>query len=532
MGATNRGSFLETLRNDLQNKYLDAVHNFEPLFDLEAFKLCSDSIFPSVIFWGPQHRCFFNEAFAALIKINSSTFFGKEAGTVFNNETWRFFLPQVENVLESHNSLGAEGQLVYLDRKGFLEECYLDYSLEPIMVGDMVQGVFCQIIESTKRMVDQRRMEMISQLAYETLKARTLTQACSMITTILNRYTSDVPFTLTYLLKSQDQRDLCTAGVDKKLKDIFNNLEFSEDEMTYIDGLKNSVSKAVLIPIKNIGQSKPFCMIILGISPTLELNEDYKAFHLLLSRFLSTILTKIQMLESKQRDLVARDEFISIASHEFKTPITALKLRLALTKRKIDVDKKTGPTPEEMIECIKTADQQADRLTSLVDELLDMTRIQRGKFQFSYEQMEVCAMIDEVIERFKEEMQRSGNTLDFDRKGDIMVHWHRSRMDQVLSNLISNSLKYAPGSKICIVPTQLDNKIKIEFSDNGPGIPKEKQLRIFNRFEGGHSSQRVEGLGLGLYIVREIIKGHNGTIEVQSEEGKGTKFTILLPQKP
>lgn len=523
---------MENLRNDLQNKYQDAAHDFEPLFDLEAFKLCSESLFPSVIFWGPQHRCFFNEAFAALIKINGPAFFGKDARSVFNNETWRFILPQVESVVESQTSLGAEEQLLYFDRKGFLEECYLDYSLEPIMIGDVVQGVFCQMVESTPKVLSQRRLEMLTELSSETLRTTSLTQACGKITTILNRYSSDVPFTLTYLLKPDDQRDLCTSGVDQTLKDLFTNFEFNDDEIQYIDGLKNPVSKAVLIPIKNVTQSKPFCLVIFGISPTLELNEEYRDFHLLLARFLNTLLTKIQMLESKQKDLVARDEFISIASHEFKTPITALKLRLALTKRKIDLVKKTAPSAEEMIDCIQTADQQADRLTSLVDELLDMTRIQRGKFSFSFEEMELTQLINEVIDRFKDESKRSGNTIQLNQDQKLMVHWHRSRMDQVFTNLISNSLKYAPGSQIMISASQLHNNIRIEFYDNGPGISKEKQIRIFNRFVGGHSSQRVEGLGLGLYIVREIIKGHRGTIAVESAIGQGTKFIIELPINP
>lgn len=528
---THWRSFLETLRNDLQNKYQDATRNFDPLFDLEAFKLCSDSIFPSLIFWGPQYKCFYNEAFANLIRINESAFFGKEAGSIFNTEAWRLLKPQVESVIESHTPVGAEKQLMYLVRKGFLEECYMDYSMEPILAGDMVQGVFCQMIESTKKVLDERRLEILTQLSRETMKSQSLSQACGMITSILNRFTSDVPFTLTYILKSPDQRDLCTSSVDTTVNDLFTNEDFS-DEIKYIDGLKHPVSKAVLIPIKTQEGVKPFCTIIFGISPTLELNDDYKGFHLLLARFLSTILTKIQMLENKQKDLVARDEFISIASHEFKTPITALKLRLALTKRKIDMVKKVGPTPDEMIECIRTADQQADRLTNLVDELLDMTRIQRGKFQFNFDRMEVCSLIDEVVGRFQEEMKRAGNTLDFDGRGEIFVRWHRSRIDQVLSNLISNSIKYAPGSKICIKPSIDGENIKIEYSDNGPGIPKGKQDKIFNRFEGGSSSKRVEGLGLGLYIVREIIRGHRGSITVESSEGKGTKFNILIPDEP
>ena len=466
------------------------------------------------------------------MKIDETTFFGKEASSIFCKEAWPTIKNMVDSVIESHSSLGVEGQLLYLDRKGFLEECYFDFNLEPITLGDMVQGVFCTMIDSSKRIIDERRLNLLTQLANETHRSQSLSQCCEIITTILNRFRSDVPFTLTYLLRSDEKRDqLTNISNDENYREFFDTQDFS-DEIKYVEGLKNSVSKAVLIPIKCAGKIHPFCMIIFGISPTLELNEDYKEFHILLSRFLASILSKIQMIESKQRDLSSRDEFISIASHEFKTPITALKLRLALTKKKIDLTRDLGPTLEEIDECIKTSDQQADRLISLVDELLDVTRIQRGKFQFFFEEMNLCELLDEVTSRFDDQLQKSGNTLEVILEDDLVVNWHRSRIDQVFANLLNNTLKYAPGSKIRITAKQENSIVKIEYCDEGPGIPKDKQPNIFERYEGGQTSTRAGGLGLGLYIVREIVRGHAGSIQVESEDGMGSKFIILLPINP
>lgn len=465
------------------------------------------------------------------MKIDETTFFGKEASSIFCKEAWPTVKNMVDSVIESHNSLGVEGQLLYLDRKGFLEECYFDFNVEPITLGDMVQGVFCTMIDSSKRIIDERRLNLLTQLANETHRSQSLSQACETITTILNRFRADVPFTLTYLLKDEKRNQFYPNTNDEMFKEYFDAQYFS-DEIKYVEGLKNPVSKAVLIPIKCAGKIHPFCMIIFGISPTLELNEDYKEFHILLSHFLASILSKIQMIESKQRDLSSRDEFISIASHEFKTPITALKLRLALTKKKIDLEKGLGPTLEEIVECIKTSDQQADRLINLVDELLDVTRIQRGKLQFLYEKMNLHELLKEITTRFEDQLQKAGNSIDVTLEDDINVRWHRSRIDQVFANLITNTLKYAPGTKISIKAKKEKSIVRIDYFDEGPGIPKEKHARIFERFEGGQSSTRVGGLGLGLYIVREIIRGHGGSIQVESEEGLGSHFIILLPIEP
>ncbi len=466
------------------------------------------------------------------MKIDFDIFFGKEGCSVFCQDAWTYFKPLLSEVIENNTSIGSEGELIYLERKGFLEECYFDYNLEPMLVGDMVQGVHCTLIESTKRVLDERRLNLLTQLSNETHKSQTIENACETVVSILNRFREDVPYTLTYRLRQKGEIDPQSPAVnDEILDEIFRSKTYS-DEIKYVDGIKHPVSKAVLIPIKSATQSNPFCLIIFGISPRLELNDDYKEFHILLSRFLSTIFSKIHMFETQQRDIVDRDDFISIASHEFKTPITALKLRLALTKRKIDLNKSIGPTPSEMNECIKTADQQADRLTSLVEELLDMTRIQRGKFVFSFCDMNLSDLIREVLLRSEEELLRTGHIVELEVPEELRVNWHLSRMDQVFTNLLTNTLKYAPGSRIRIKATCEFEIVRIEFSDNGPGIHEDKVGRVFERFEGGHSSARVGGLGLGLYIVKEIVKGHGGTIEVKSRLNEGTLFILCIPANP
>lgn len=523
---------MENLRNDLQNRYHHATQNYGPLFDFEAFKLCSESTFPCLIFWGTDYKSFYNEGFAQLMRIDETKFFGQEGSSIFCKEAWPTIKNLVDSVIDTKASLGVDSQLLYLDRKGFLEECYFDFNVEPITLGELVQGVYCTLIDSSKRVIDERRLNLLTQLANETHRSQSLAQACETITTILNRFRADVPFTLTYLLKSNDRRDqVYSSGEDNPLKEFFNVQEFC-DEIKYVEGLKNPVSKAVLIPIKCVGKTHPFCMVIFGISPTLELNNDYKEFHILLARFLSNILSKIQMIESKQRDLSSRDEFISIASHEFKTPITALKLRLAITNKKINLENDKGPSLEEMVECIKTANQQADRLTSLVDELLDVTRIQRGKFQFHFEDMSLNELLFEIAKRSEDQLEKTGNSLEINLEEEFKVKWHRSRIDQVFSNLISNTLKYAPATKIVINAKKEFSILRITYCDNGPGIPKDKHDKIFERFEGGQTSTRVGGLGLGLYIVREIVRGHGGSIQIESDVGQGSKFILLLPIDP
>jgi PAS domain S-box-containing protein len=235
-----------------------------------------------------------------------------------------------------------------------------------------------------------------------------------------------------------------------------------------------------------------------------------------------------QLAVDLKEALNSRDEFMSIASHELKTPITSLKLQLQMTQRQIARDIQ-GLSHDKLTSVIETSMKQTNRLTELVEDLLDVSRIRAGKLVFNFVEMNVREVIQEVIDRFSDQLEEAGCFVSLNVDPLLIAVWDRSRMEQVMVNLISNAVKYAPGKKIDINVSTTGNAVTIIVQDAGSGIPEELHERIFERFERATASRSISGLGLGLFIVRQIVLGHNGTISLESGSGKATKFIIELP---
>ncbi len=232
-----------------------------------------------------------------------------------------------------------------------------------------------------------------------------------------------------------------------------------------------------------------------------------------------------------ERAVNARDEFLSIASHELKTPLASLKLQLQLTDRKVKPETNEAPAPSEIARCFKMSLKQVDSLTILVDELLDISRIQAGKMNYKFEKLDLASLISDVISRHAEQLKSAKCTVTLDLERGIAGHWDKARIEQVLVNLVANAVKYAPGP-IHVNASRTDGNAVIVVKDSGPGIPLEKQAALFERFERGGASQSVGGLGLGLFISRRIVEGHYGAIKLESAPGQGSAFTVELPLNP
>jgi len=230
--------------------------------------------------------------------------------------------------------------------------------------------------------------------------------------------------------------------------------------------------------------------------------------------------------------LSVRDEMLSIASHELKAPLTSLKLQLQMTQKQIKPDAGTAPSPRILDQSFTMSLKQVGSLVSLVDELLDVTKIQAGKLMLNLERSDLTVLIRETAERFSEDLKATSCRLELDCEDDVSGYWDRARLEQVFVNLISNIVKYAPGrpAKITVRKSGLSALVTVE--DHGPGIPAENQHKIFERFERGDAGQNIHGLGLGLYVVKRIIEAHHGSIGLKSELGDGAKFTIALPLDP
>ncbi len=225
---------------------------------------------------------------------------------------------------------------------------------------------------------------------------------------------------------------------------------------------------------------------------------------------------------SLEEAIFARDEFLIIASHELKTPITSLKLRLQIMQRHYAFN-------ELIMEDINKLLQQVNRLNRLMNSILDVSRIQAGKFVLDIAPVNLNETINLVLNQFEEQLSGIKCQVNVDIPEIIIRPWDQARIEQIFTNLISNTIKYAPGCRIDIKVKTNPVTTTIEFKDYGPGIPKDKQKLVFQRFERAGASFSVSGLGLGLYICKKIVEALHGSIYLESEEGKGTTFIIELP---
>ncbi len=247
----------------------------------------------------------------------------------------------------------------------------------------------------------------------------------------------------------------------------------------------------------------------------------------------ASMLILAAALAERRAAIRARDEFISIASHELKTPLTALKLRLGsalrVTRRLLEGDGAAGQV-EKLSRALVAADGTTDRLDALVDDLLDVSRLTAGRLALRIEPVDACALLRDLAGRLREQAAEVGSTVDWVLPEAIVGMWDRGRIEQVLTNLLSNAIKYGMGKPIRVGVDASGEWVRLWVEDGGLGIAPADQQRIFRAFERLASAQRVGGLGLGLYIGQQIAEAHGGTLMVDSRPGRGSRFTLELPR--
>jgi len=225
-----------------------------------------------------------------------------------------------------------------------------------------------------------------------------------------------------------------------------------------------------------------------------------------------------------QEALALRERFLSIAAHELRTPLTSLSLQLALIQRRIE----QGADRDTLHANAEALGRQAQRLSQLVGELLDVTRIQRGRLDLHVEQVRLDQLVEEVCARCAALLDAGQNRLTLDLEPEVLVEVDPSRLDQVLVNLLGNAARHARGAAIAVRLWSTERETLLEVRDSGPGIPEMVRSRLFEPFARGAGA--TPGLGLGLYISREIVEAHGGRIDMMSARGEGTAFTVHLPR--
>jgi signal transduction histidine kinase len=237
-----------------------------------------------------------------------------------------------------------------------------------------------------------------------------------------------------------------------------------------------------------------------------------------------------------------RDEFLSIASHELKTPLTSLRLKVDGILRITAKAERSAADLAKLAARVQGVDKQVGRLTELVDALLDVSRVSSGQLQLRLEDVDLVAVIEAVSERFKDDLIAAGCSLSTVVTGEagtkpagtkeaIHGRWDRLRLDEVITNFLSNAIKYGAGKPIQIRVSATKTVATIEIEDHGIGISPDDQQRLFERFARVVSPEHYGGFGLGLWIVKLLVEAMGGKVAVRSAVGTGSVFSAELPRQ-
>ena len=461
------------------------------------------------LFWGPQFVLMYNDAYRQVLGAKHPDALGR-AGSEVWREIWDSQLcALLEGVVRTGEAFWARDLLFLLERHGFTEETYFDVSYDPVRIeSGSVGGVFCIVTETTERVVGERRLALLRDLAGRNATARTEREACLLATQTLEGR-SDIAFALAYL---DDELQAATA-----------------DAVRSLEGAKPELIKILPLASTSGGRSG---RLIVGINPRRPFDDSYRSFLDLVADQLAIALTNARAYDAERQRaeaLAALDRakttFFSNVSHEFRTPLTLLvgPLEDELTDG--------AGSPEEHRARVDTAYRNALRLLRLVNTLLDFSRIEAGRIDASYEPTDLAALTAGLASGFRSAVERAGLSLVVDcPELPEPVYVDRDMWEKIVLNLLSNAFKFTLDGEIRVELRWRGDHVDLRVADTGIGIPDSELKRVFERFHRLRQARArsQEGTGIGLALVQELARLHGGSVSVESAEGRGTTFSVSI----
>ncbi|MCP3058976.1 GAF domain-containing protein [Myxococcus sp. K38C18041901] len=304
---------------------------------------------------------------------------------------------------------------------------------------------------------------------------------------------------------------------------LCERLSDSSEQRALLQALRPA--SLLVVPVRTRGRT--LGVITLGTSPPQRpLAMSDVSMMEELARRVAVALENASLYRDAQAAVRLRDEFLSVASHELKTPLTSLKLQHGLIDRALGPDSREKVAPR-----LSTAIRQVQRLASLVDHLLDVSRVSLGRLALEPTEVDLGQAVRDAVDRMEEVFAVAGCSVRVEIPEPLQGRWDSLRLDQVLVNLLTNAAKYGAGRPVQVsAAAEGEARVRLSVRDEGIGISETDLPRLFGRFERAVSERHYGGLGLGLYISRQIVEAMGGSIEVESREGVGSVFTVLLPR--
>jgi len=551
------GKLIRTM--DWSKTALGPVENW-PQSLRTSVSLCLSSTFPILIAWGPETIQIYNDSYRPICGAKHPESMGMNFRIC-----WETALAVVGDAF----SRGQQGegtyindQRMFLDRYGYLEEAWMTFSFAPIRdESGGVGGIFHPITETTVKMLSARRTQELRDLGEAIGKVKSLTEIGRVTTDKYQDYLLDIPFLMMYEIDHKEGKAklISNAGIaaESVMAPEFMDLNtenantswpisamldtgdiFEVDDLGTRFGVFTcepydiSPTSAMLLPLRLSGQEDVFGFMIAGVSACRALDTDYRNFYNLLGNTYNTAISNVYAYEQEQKRAEAlaavdrsKTAFFSNVSHEFRTPLTLMlgPLEDLLGKSSLDADSRSS---------VEATHRNALRLLKLVNNLLDYSRVEAGRAQAAYQQIEMCELTTDLTSSFRSIIEKAGMKLLVDcqpTRDDVFVD--RQMWEKIVLNLLSNAFKFTLHGTISVTQAQEGRFIVLNVSDTGVGIPEKELPHMFERFHRVENSagRTHEGTGIGLSLVHELVHLHGGQITVDSVVGAGTTFTVQLP---
>ena len=513
-----------------------------------AVSICLNSRFPMVLWWGPEFIMLYNDAWRPILGAAKHPKALGSPGIEIWPEIWDIIGEQLGSVLKRGEATWSEDLLLALERYGYLEEAYFTYSYSPIKAADgRVGGVFTAVSETTERVLSERRMQILRELAARTAESKSVREACRTFAEVLGENNPEIPFALLYLV-DDDGRGVSLAASAGLQKSSYHPAgQFALDgndgwsiaravchgETVVLDDLHLRVgalpagiwpeptTRAIVLPVAKSGQSAGVTgILIAGINPRRALDIPYRRFFDLVAGQMATAVANGRAYEEERRRSEALAEidrakttFFSNASHEFRTP---LSLMLGPLEDML-VRHPTAATIVSERRDLELMHRNGLRLLKLVNTLLDFSRIEAGRIKAVYEPVDLAVYTAEVASTFRSAMSRAGLRFTIDcppLAGPVYVD--RDMWEKIVLNLVSNAFKFTFDGEVAVALRAAGPTVELVVRDTGVGIPEPELPRLFERFHRveGQQGRTMEGTGIGLALVQELVKLHGGTVRV------------------